>query len=71
MVDKKFVLKVSIDGKNKKKLMPVFNVLRLSNDPDIIKSVCATATPVKVIFKHISPMHRNMFMILLHNYVTH
>ncbi|PWA37677.1 nucleic acid-binding, OB-fold protein [Artemisia annua] len=47
MVDKKFVLKVSIDGKNKEKVMPVFNVLRLSNDPDIIKSVCAAAIPGK------------------------
>ena len=48
MVDKKFVLKVSIDGKNKEKIMPVFNVLRLANDPDIIKSVCEAATPAKV-----------------------
>ncbi|PWA52161.1 replication protein A 70 kDa DNA-binding subunit B [Artemisia annua] len=47
MLDKKFVLKVSIDGKNKEKVMPVFNVLRLSNDPDIIKSVCEHATPLK------------------------
>ncbi|PWA71913.1 replication protein A 70 kDa DNA-binding subunit B [Artemisia annua] len=47
MVDKKFVFKVSIDGKNKEKVMPVFNVLRLSNDPDIIESVCAAATPSK------------------------
>lgn len=49
MVDKKFVFKVSVDAKNKEKLMPVFNVLRLSDDPDIIQSVSATATPVKVI----------------------
>ena len=48
MVDKKFVFKVSVDGKNKEKLMPVFNVLRLSDDPDIIQSVSATATPEKV-----------------------
>lgn len=51
MVDKKFVFKVSIDGKNKEKVMHVFNVLRLSNDPDIIQSVCAAATPAKVIVK--------------------
>ena len=49
IVDKKFVFKVSVDAKNKEKLMPVFNVLRLSNDADIIQSVCAAATPGKVI----------------------
>ena len=49
IVDKTFVLKVSIDAKNKEKLMPVFNVLRLSNDPDMIKSVCSASTPGKVI----------------------
>ncbi|PWA36107.1 nucleic acid-binding, OB-fold protein [Artemisia annua] len=47
MVDKKFVFKVSIDGKNKEKVMPIFNVFRLSNDPDIIQYVCAAATPAK------------------------
>ena len=50
MVDNKFVLKVSIVGKYKEKVMPVFNALRLSNDPDIIKYVCAASTPAKVIF---------------------
>ena len=48
IVDKKYVFKVSIDEYNIKKLMPVFNVLRMSNDPDIIQSVITTATPVKV-----------------------
>ena len=51
IVDKKYVFKVSIDEYNIKKLMPVFNVLRMSNDPDIIQSVCATATPGKVIIR--------------------
>ena len=51
MVDKKFVLKVSVDAKNKEKLMPVFNVLHLSDDPVIIESVCAAATPEKVIIE--------------------
>ena len=51
IVDKKFVFKVSIDEYNLKKLMPVFNVMRMSNDPDIIESVCATATPGKVYLK--------------------
>ena len=51
IVDKKFVFKVSIDEYNLKKIMHVFNVMRMSNDPDIIESVCATATPVKVYLK--------------------
>nr|GEX31017.1 hypothetical protein [Tanacetum cinerariifolium] len=39
--------KVSIDDYIVKKLLPVFTVLRFSNDQDIINSVLACATPIK------------------------
>ncbi|GKF19049.1 hypothetical protein Tco_0067687, partial [Tanacetum coccineum] len=47
LVGKKYAFKVSIDEYNKKKMLPVFTVLRLSGDPDIIESIRPTAAPTK------------------------
>ena len=63
IVDKKFVFKVSIDEYNIKKLMPVFNVLRMSNDPDIIQSVITTATPVKVKVQNIFQVSQSYYCL--------
>nr|GEX27992.1 replication protein A 70 kDa DNA-binding subunit B [Tanacetum cinerariifolium] len=43
LIGKRFSFKVAIDEYNAKKLLPV-NVLRLSNDPDIIESLIVSAT---------------------------
>ena len=48
LVGKKYAFKVSIDEVNAKKLLPVFTVLRLTDDADILNSVVAIATPSKV-----------------------
>ncbi|GJT31625.1 replication protein A 70 kDa DNA-binding subunit B [Tanacetum coccineum] len=47
LIGTKYTFKVVIDDYNAKKPLPVFNVLRLSNDPDIINSIISCATPVK------------------------
>nr|GEU63938.1 hypothetical protein [Tanacetum cinerariifolium] len=47
LVGKKYAFKVSIDEYNVKKMLPVFTVLRLFGDPDIIESICPPATPTK------------------------
>ncbi|GKB90417.1 retrotransposon protein, putative, ty1-copia subclass, partial [Tanacetum coccineum] len=47
LIGTKYAFKVAIDDYNAKKLLPVFNVLRLSNDPDIINSIIPCATLVK------------------------
>ncbi|GKF55196.1 hypothetical protein Tco_0165536, partial [Tanacetum coccineum] len=47
LVGKKYAFKVSIDEYNKKKMLPVFTVLHLSGDPDIIESIRPTAAPTK------------------------
>ena len=49
MVGKKYAFKVAIDEVNAKKLLPVFTVLRLTDDVEILNSIVVTATPVKVI----------------------
>ena len=49
LVGKKYAFKVSIDEVNAKKLLPVFTVLRLTDDADILNSVVAIATPSKVL----------------------
>ncbi|GJV87511.1 hypothetical protein Tco_1531449 [Tanacetum coccineum] len=41
--------KVSIDDYNLKKLLPVFTVLRLSDDPEILDSIRLVVTPIKVL----------------------
>ncbi|PWA39186.1 replication protein A 70 kDa DNA-binding subunit B [Artemisia annua] len=47
IVGKKYAFKVAIDGFNSKKLLPVFTVLRLSNDQEIIESMRPSATSHK------------------------
>ncbi|GJT41602.1 replication protein A 70 kDa DNA-binding subunit B [Tanacetum coccineum] len=47
LIGKRFAFKVAIDEFNAKKLLPVFNVLRFSGDPDIIDSLIVSATPNK------------------------
>ena len=49
LVGKKYAFKVAIDELNAKKLLPVFTVLRLTDDPDILNSIVSIATPLKVI----------------------
>nr|GEZ68556.1 replication protein A 70 kDa DNA-binding subunit B [Tanacetum cinerariifolium] len=39
LIGKKYAFKVSIDEYNVKKLLPVFTVLRLSDDPEILASI--------------------------------
>ena len=48
IVGTKFAFKVFMDKFNATKLLPVFNVLRMSADPAIIESLHAAKTPVKV-----------------------
>ncbi|GJR35206.1 replication protein A 70 kDa DNA-binding subunit B [Tanacetum coccineum] len=45
---KKYAFKVSIDEYKVKKLLPVFTVLRLSDDPEILNSICMNVTPSKM-----------------------
>ncbi|GJR22224.1 replication protein A 70 kDa DNA-binding subunit B [Tanacetum coccineum] len=47
LVGKRYAFKVSIDEYNAKKLLPVFTVLRLPDDPQIIESIHPMATPTK------------------------
>nr|GEZ45308.1 replication protein A 70 kDa DNA-binding subunit B [Tanacetum cinerariifolium] len=47
LIGNKYAFKVAIDDYNVKKLLPVFTVLRFSNDQEIINSVLACATPIK------------------------
>lgn len=47
IVGKKYAFKVALDDYNSKKLLPVFTVLRLSNDPEIIESLRPSTTPHK------------------------
>ncbi|GKD22368.1 replication protein A 70 kDa DNA-binding subunit B [Tanacetum coccineum] len=47
LIGNKYAFKVAIDDYNVKKLLPVFIVLRFSNDQEIINSVLACATPIK------------------------
>ncbi|PWA87915.1 O-acyltransferase, WSD1 domain-containing protein [Artemisia annua] len=47
IVGKKYAFKVAIDDFNSKKLLPVFTVLRLSNDQEIIESMRPSATSHK------------------------
>ncbi|PWA50701.1 replication protein A 70 kDa DNA-binding subunit B [Artemisia annua] len=47
LVGKKYAFKVSIDEVNSKKMLPVFTVLRLTDDAEILNSVVAIATPLK------------------------
>ncbi|PWA68832.1 replication protein A 70 kDa DNA-binding subunit B [Artemisia annua] len=47
LVGKKYAFKVSIDEVNAKKMLPVFTVLRLTDDASILNSVVAIVTPLK------------------------
>ncbi|PWA71253.1 replication protein A 70 kDa DNA-binding subunit B [Artemisia annua] len=47
IVGKKLAFKVVMDSYNAKKLLPVFNVMRMSADKEIIESLQASATPIK------------------------
>ncbi|PWA50531.1 nucleic acid-binding, OB-fold protein [Artemisia annua] len=47
IVGSKFSFKVVMDSYNSKKLLPVFNVMRMSADKEIIESLQASATPIK------------------------
>ncbi|PWA46838.1 nucleic acid-binding, OB-fold protein [Artemisia annua] len=47
LVGKKYAFKVAIDEVNAKKLLPVFTVLRLTDDAEILNSIVVMATPVK------------------------
>ncbi|PWA43936.1 replication protein A 70 kDa DNA-binding subunit B [Artemisia annua] len=47
LVGKRLAFKVSIDEYNLKKMLPVFTVLRLSDDVDILNALTASATPIK------------------------
>ncbi|GKA89109.1 replication protein A 70 kDa DNA-binding subunit B [Tanacetum coccineum] len=47
LVGKKYAFKVSIDEYSSKKMFPVFTMLRLSDDPEIIESIRPSATPTK------------------------
>ncbi|GJZ19655.1 replication protein A 70 kDa DNA-binding subunit B [Tanacetum coccineum] len=48
LIGKKYAFKVSIDEYNVKKLLPVFTVLRLSDDPEILASIRLSVTPSKM-----------------------
>ncbi|GJZ89051.1 replication protein A 70 kDa DNA-binding subunit B [Tanacetum coccineum] len=48
LIGKKYAFKVSIDEYKVKKLLPVFIVLRLSDDPEILDSICMNVTPSKM-----------------------
>ena len=56
LVGKRLAFKLSIDEYNQKKMLPVFTVLRLSDDVDILTALTAAVTPVKVI-------HFNLHML--------
>nr|GEX07072.1 hypothetical protein [Tanacetum cinerariifolium] len=47
LIGNKYAFKVATDDYNVKKLLPVFIVLRFSNDQEIINSVLACAIPIK------------------------
>ncbi|GJZ79694.1 replication protein A 70 kDa DNA-binding subunit B [Tanacetum coccineum] len=47
LIGKKYAFKVSIDEYNVKKLLPMFTVLSLFNDPEILDSIRVSATPSK------------------------
>nr|GEY01390.1 hypothetical protein [Tanacetum cinerariifolium] len=47
LIGNKYTFKVATDDYNVKKLLPVFTVLRLSNDQEIINSALACTTPIK------------------------
>ncbi|GKA46896.1 hypothetical protein Tco_0739779, partial [Tanacetum coccineum] len=47
LIGKKYAFKVSIDEYNFKKLLPMFTVLRLSDDPEMLDSIRDSATPSK------------------------
>nr|GEW83811.1 hypothetical protein [Tanacetum cinerariifolium] len=47
LIGNKYAFKVAIDDYNVKNLLPVFTVLRFSNDQEIINFILACATPIK------------------------
>ncbi|GKF23035.1 hypothetical protein Tco_0075357, partial [Tanacetum coccineum] len=49
LIGKKYAFKVFIDDYILKKLLPVFTVLRLSDDPEIHDSIRLAVTPIKVL----------------------
>ncbi|GJZ28321.1 hypothetical protein Tco_0572968 [Tanacetum coccineum] len=51
LIGKKYAFKVFIDDYNLKKLLPVFTMLRLSDDPEILDSIRLAITPIKVLDK--------------------
>ncbi|GJS46389.1 replication protein A 70 kDa DNA-binding subunit B [Tanacetum coccineum] len=48
LISKKYAFKVSIDEYNVKKLLPLFTVLRLSDDLEILASIRLSVTPSKM-----------------------
>ena len=59
IVGTKYAFKVFMDKFNATKLLPVFNVLRMSADPDTIKSLQEATTPAKVLtIQHKYHIHR-------------
>ncbi|GKA65846.1 hypothetical protein Tco_0765553 [Tanacetum coccineum] len=48
LIGKKYTFKISIDDYNLKKLLPVFIVLRLSDDPEIFDYIRLVVTPIKM-----------------------
>lgn len=49
IVGTKFAFKIFMDKFNATKLLPVFNVMRMSADKEIIETLHANATPIKVV----------------------
>ena len=52
LIGKQYAFKVAIDEYNAKKLLHMFNVLYLSDDPEIIQSLIVSATPNKRPVRH-------------------
>ncbi|GKC60760.1 hypothetical protein Tco_1088358, partial [Tanacetum coccineum] len=57
LTGKKYAFKVSIDAYNVKKLLPVFTVLRLSDDPKILDSIRVVVTLNKMDTEATSSSH--------------
>ena len=57
IVGTKFAFKIFMDKFNATKLLPVFNVMRMSADNQIIETLHANATPVKVLILYLFELH--------------
>ena len=60
LVGKRLAFKVSIDEYNQKKMLPVFTVLRLSDDVDILSALTSSVTPMKVIYTLFKMKNQNV-----------